>query len=1304
MQRNIVTKNNNNMKSNYSNKIISNYSCITSTNSIKESKNTKNRKNLKTNSNINKIELRQFILNKAYFSPKAKTNRKNRLFLNSQKSEKKIEIHLSDNKYNNIIKETKNKNNSLEKIKHIKNKLEIEINKNQKRLKRNKEDKNNMNINSCQMNNKSKFSDLLKEESIKELDIEENEENNTPINNNIFSNIKNFNIYTINNNTYESENLYDINKNKKIINLSIILDSNIENKNQNHTINNNYKNDIPHINKKDSDQNEINLDLLKYSKKGDKEKLLELISNPKININYTNNQGWTALHFACDEGNLKIVEILINSNINLNYQNIEKKTPLHISSLHGYFDITKLLVENGADLNIEDNDKNLAIHLCSLNGHSELLAYLLNKNIKNIYKKNKFGKTIDDLAKNIETKLIVNEYKKKIKNEKNQNLLMNKSKYKKTNNKKNVSNNNSKYNYSKIVIHKTNLNQIKNLITPIHNFKDYSIKNKKNNYINRKSTNIKNGNKNIIFNYKNTDTKNNLNNNLNESNNDKANNSTSSLFGKNEKPYSCFNISINTYKSNNKKNNNSNLGINNSINNYISNTSIKKKKYIFSKNNKKSDIHDLYINKINNISSHIKTKTNNIYNSNKNLIYNIPANTCKTNELIINRTTIGEKSKKNNSNIKSFKNDYLNYRQTKKIINKNSPDKIYLTKTNIKNHNKRRIILHKKIKSLFENGKYLHIKNSKRTISSPSFPISSNSINNSKIKERIKNNKRARTSIKKINKNKSNISRSNNKLKIKNILQKTYSNKNNNIINISNEDNNKNNLALDKINTDDEEDNLIDDLDEEEEVIANLKEFKEKKKLKILEYKNNENNNNKIIKEKLNKQKMIKNNTKFKKNKNHENNNRNKNNLNNKDINFYTKKNKNNSNYKYNNINLNNNNNNSNIKNNNDNNINTNHKDSNINNPTTSNTNVNNNKDDQDSIPNDHINNNINKKIGPEDFICLGILGHGSFGEVFLVNKKNTEKYFAMKVLDKRKIAQQNIFKYAMTERNVLSVLNFPFIVKLNYAFQTNQKLFLLLDFAPGGDLSTQLRFRKRFREEVAKFYICEIALAIGELHKHDIIFRDLKPDNIIIDKDGHILLTDFGLSRSGITDREEANSFCGSVAYLAPEMLNRKGHGKAVDWYLLGVVFFEMLVGVPPYFSYSQEQIFNNIDKAELILPNFISKKAQELIKALLVKNPDERLGSKDDIEEIKNHEYFKDVDWDKVYSKEYLPPPIIGDINKFQFLKYPQYYMDNNVYDSGDDYFNNQFNIYNYKNEKENVYVNDNFYEGWSFIKNCN
>ena len=522
--------------------------------------------------------------------------------------------------------------------------------------------------------------------------------------------------------------------------------------------------------------------------------------------------------------------------------------------------------------------------------------------------------------------------------------------------------------------------------------------------------------------------------------------------------------------------------------------------------------------------------------------------------------------------------------------------------------------------------------------------------------------------------------------------------KDNNIINISNDGNDKNSLKVEKIITD-EEDNLIEDLDEEaEEIIVNLK---EKKKLKINEYNNkdNKNNNKDNNKERQNKSNITENNTKLKKN-NIKKNKRYRNIMNNNNINLFTKKNKNNSNYNYNenNINMNN----SNITNPNGNSINANTKDSNINNPTTTNSNTYNNEEDEINKDYKTYNNNIIKKVGPEDFLCIGLLGQGSFGEVYLVNKKNSDEYYAMKVLDKRKIAQQNIFKYAMTERNVLSIINFPFIVKLNYAFQTNHKLFLLLDFAPGGDLAAQLRLRRRFGEEIAKFYICEIALALGELHKHDIIFRDLKPDNIVIDKDGHILLTDFGLSRSGVSERGEAKSFCGSVAYLAPEMLNRKGHGKAVDWYLLGVVFFEMLVGIPPYFSNSKEQIFNNIEKAELILPNFISKKAQELIKALLEKNPDERLGSKFDVEEIKNHSYFKDVDWNKVYNKEYIPPPIVRDINKIKFLGYPKYYIDYNFNDESDDYFNNEFN--NYKNEKENVYINDNIYEGWSFVQNYN
>ena len=169
----------------------------------------------------------------------------------------------------------------------------------------------------------------------------------------------------------------------------------------------------------------------------------------------------------------------------------------------------------------------------------------------------------------------------------------------------------------------------------------------------------------------------------------------------------------------------------------------------------------------------------------------------------------------------------------------------------------------------------------------------------------------------------------------------------------------------------------------------------------------------------------------------------------------------------------------------------------------------------------------------------------------------------------------QNLVKYAITERNVLSITRHPFIVGLNYAFQTRDKLFLILDYCPGGDLGKVLCREKRFTEDRARIYLAEVLLALEDLHKRDIIFRDLKPDNVVLDADGHALLTDFGLSKEGVLDNEGAKSFCGSVAYLAPEMLKRIGHGKSVDWYLLGVLLYEMLVGIPPYFTNNKEKLF---------------------------------------------------------------------------------------------------------------------------------
>ena len=153
-----------------------------------------------------------------------------------------------------------------------------------------------------------------------------------------------------------------------------------------------------------------------------------------------------------------------------------------------------------------------------------------------------------------------------------------------------------------------------------------------------------------------------------------------------------------------------------------------------------------------------------------------------------------------------------------------------------------------------------------------------------------------------------------------------------------------------------------------------------------------------------------------------------------------------------------------------------------------------------------------------------------------------------------------------------MSYTKHPFIVGLNYAFQTNDKLILILDYCPGGDLGEVLKREKRFSEDRARLYLSEIVLALEDLHSRDIIFRDLKPDNVVLDEDGHAMLTDFGLSKEGVIDNHTSNSFCGSVAYLAPEMLKRTGHGKSVDWYLCGVLLYEMLVGMPPYFHHNRE------------------------------------------------------------------------------------------------------------------------------------
>ena len=323
-------------------------------------------------------------------------------------------------------------------------------------------------------------------------------------------------------------------------------------------------------------------------------------------------------------------------------------------------------------------------------------------------------------------------------------------------------------------------------------------------------------------------------------------------------------------------------------------------------------------------------------------------------------------------------------------------------------------------------------------------------------------------------------------------------------------------------------------------------------------------------------------------------------------------------------------------------------------------------------------------KVSAKDFLCLALLGRGSFGEVYLVQKISTKKKYAMKVLRKERIMGQNLSKYAIAERNVLSLSNHPFIVKLNYAFQNSTKLFLILEYCPGGDLSKHLSIEKRFKEDRAKFYLCEILLALEDLHKRNIIFRDLKPDNVVLDNEGHCKLTDFGLSKEGIDSEQNTKSFCGSLAYLAPEVLKKQGHGKAVDWYLLGVLLYEMLIGVTPYYDNNKNTLFLNIEQGNLYIPDYISEDAKNLLRGLLQRDPKKRLGGGNrDAEEIKEHTFFKDIDWKKVYNKNIRPPPALKLVNNSMIVfNKPKHFAEEN----------NLGEIFG-----------DNSLKGWTFINKC-
>ncbi|XP_078226580.1 ribosomal protein S6 kinase alpha-2 isoform X2 [Callithrix jacchus] len=289
------------------------------------------------------------------------------------------------------------------------------------------------------------------------------------------------------------------------------------------------------------------------------------------------------------------------------------------------------------------------------------------------------------------------------------------------------------------------------------------------------------------------------------------------------------------------------------------------------------------------------------------------------------------------------------------------------------------------------------------------------------------------------------------------------------------------------------------------------------------------------------------------------------------------------------------------------------------------------------------------EKADPSQFELLKVLGQGSYGKVFLVRKvkgSDAGQLYAMKVLKKATLKVRDRVRSKM-ERDILAEVNHPFIVKLHYAFQTEGKLYLILDFLRGGDLFTRLSKEVMFTEEDVKFYLAELALALDHLHSLGIIYRDLKPENILLDEEGHIKITDFGLSKEAIDHDKRAYSFCGTIEYMAPEVVNRRGHTQSADWWSFGVLMFEMLTGSLPFQGKDRKETMALILKAKLGMPQFLSGEAQSLLRALFKRNPCNRLGAGiDGVEEIKRHPFFVTIDWNKLYRKEIKPPfkPAVG------------------------------------------------------------
>jgi serum/glucocorticoid-regulated kinase 2 len=294
------------------------------------------------------------------------------------------------------------------------------------------------------------------------------------------------------------------------------------------------------------------------------------------------------------------------------------------------------------------------------------------------------------------------------------------------------------------------------------------------------------------------------------------------------------------------------------------------------------------------------------------------------------------------------------------------------------------------------------------------------------------------------------------------------------------------------------------------------------------------------------------------------------------------------------------------------------------------------------------------KEVKLEDFKVLKVIGRGSFGKVCLVEYLPTHETYAMKSLKKDVLIEQEQIENTLLEKEILQTIDYPLLCGLVFCFQTDERIYFILPFLSGGELFQHLRKFRTFDEEKVRFYGAQIALALEYLHSKGIVYRDLKPENILMDDQGYLKLADFGMAKK-LKGDEKAMSFCGTPEYLAPEIITMEGHDKMADWWSFGILLFEMLCGLPPFYVENLDKMYELIKNSSVKFPRRItlSEEAKDVIRKLLEKNPKKRLGSQSGIEEIKSHPFFASIDFNLVEQKK-MKAPFVPELTNDTDVQY--------------------------------------------------